>query len=123
VFWLVAAENEGDPLHDRGGSMKRAAAATLGVVLGLAFVVASPPATVAAEEKTAAEAPMAFDQPPAVGTLAKCPVTGKTFTVEEKTKRSEHDGKHYVFCCPGCKPDFDKEPQKYLSQKNEDKGH
>ena len=38
------------------------------------------------------------------------------FTVTEATQRSEHGGKHYVFCCPGCKPQFDADPAKYLTK-------
>ncbi|MCU0241678.1 MAG: YHS domain-containing protein [Vicinamibacteria bacterium] len=59
--------------------------------------------------------PTAFDQPPAVGARAVCPVSRETFTVTEKTERSAYKGKHYVFCCPGCKPGFDKEPEKYIA--------
>ncbi len=29
---------------------------------------------------------------------------------------SEHRGKTYYFCAPGCKGSFDKEPEKYLAQ-------
>ena len=60
------------------------------------------------------EAPVAFDAPPPVGTKARCPVSGNELTVAEGTPRSEYKGKHYVFCCPGCKPGFDADPGKYL---------
>ncbi len=63
------------------------------------------------------KAPMAFDKPPAAGTKATCPVSKEQFTVSASTVRSEHKGKHYVFCCPECKPDFDKDPEKYLRTK------
>ena len=62
--------------------------------------------------------PVAFDAPPPVGTKAHCPVMGNDFTVSEGTARSEHKGKHYVFCCPGCKPGFDADPEKYLKSEN-----
>ncbi|MBM3925194.1 MAG: YHS domain-containing protein [SAR202 cluster bacterium] len=29
--------------------------------------------------------------------------------------KSEHGGKAYYFCAPGCKRAFDKEPQKYAA--------
>jgi YHS domain-containing protein len=29
--------------------------------------------------------------------------------------RSDHNGKTYYFCAPGCKAAFDKEPGKYLT--------
>lgn len=64
--------------------------------------------------KKAAKAPKVFDSAPEVGTEATCPVMGGQFEVTEKTLRSEYEGKHVVFCCPGCKPKFDKDPEKYL---------
>lgn len=61
-----------------------------------------------------AEVPKAFASAPAVGTKAACPISGEVFTVTADSLRSEHGGKHYVFCCAGCKPRFDGEPQKYM---------
>lgn len=55
-----------------------------------------------------------FDKKPEVGTKAKCPVTGDEFTVSKDTLFSEYKGKYYAFCCPECKPQFDKNPEKYL---------
>jgi YHS domain-containing protein len=55
-----------------------------------------------------------FDKKPAVGTKATCPVTGNEFTVSKDTQFSQYKGKYYAFCCPGCKPQFDKSPEKYL---------
>ena len=40
--------------------------------------------------------------------------------------QSEHEGTTYYFCAPGCKVDFDKEPDKYLAEEgaeHEDHGH
>ena len=71
--------------------------------------------TVPAGEPKAEGTPIAFDAPPAVGTKARCPVMGGEFTVSEGTERSEYKGKHYAFCCPGCKPSFDGDPEKYLN--------
>jgi YHS domain-containing protein len=36
--------------------------------------------------------------------------------VDPKTAagKSEYQGKTYYFCSPGCKKDFDKEPEKYV---------
>ncbi len=59
-------------------------------------------------------APVAFDKKPAPGTKAKCPVMGGVFKVNEKTEMSQYKGKYYAFCCPGCKPKFDKNPKQYL---------
>ena len=62
----------------------------------------------------ATDAQNGFSKKPAVGTKAKCPVTGNVFTVSKETQFSEYEGKYYAFCCPGCKPQFDKNPEKYL---------
>lgn len=37
--------------------------------------------------------------------------------VDEKTAqfKTEYKGKTYYFCAPGCKMNFQKEPEKYLS--------
>jgi YHS domain-containing protein len=61
-----------------------------------------------------ASAPTAFDKQPAVGTKAKCLVMQNEFTVNKATTFSQYKGKHYAFCCPGCKPKFEADPEKYL---------
>ncbi len=45
--------------------------------------------------------------------MAKDPVCG--MEVDEKTApaKSEHMGKTYYFCAPGCKKAFDENPAKY----------
>ncbi|HEY3356610.1 MAG TPA: YHS domain-containing protein [Polyangia bacterium] len=58
--------------------------------------------------------PASFTAAPPVGLRARCPVSGEIITVADATVRSEHAGKHYVFCCPGCKRKFDAEPAKYV---------
>jgi Cu+-exporting ATPase len=49
--------------------------------------------------------------------VAKDPVCG--MDVDEKTApaKSEYKGKTYYFCAPGCKRDFDKNPEKYIGEK------
>lgn len=39
--------------------------------------------------------------------------------VDEKTAaaKSEYQGKTYYFCAPGCKKEFDSNPEKYLKAK------
>ncbi|MFX0079945.1 MAG: YHS domain-containing protein [Candidatus Hermodarchaeota archaeon] len=39
-------------------------------------------------------------------------------TVNEKTAKwtSKYKGKTYYFCAPGCKTEFDKNPEKYVSK-------
>jgi YHS domain-containing protein len=39
-------------------------------------------------------------------------------TAEYKT---EYHGKTYYFCSPGCKKDFEKEPQRYISASDQAK--
>ena len=48
--------------------------------------------------------------------MAKDPVCG--MEIDEKTAagRSEYQGQTYYFCSPGCKSDFDKEPEKYVGK-------
>ena len=62
-----------------------------------------------------AKPPKVFDAPQAVGTKATCPVTGEVFTINKDTEHSEYKGQHVYFCCPMCKPQFDKNPEKYLA--------
>lgn len=70
----------------------------------------SPTAQKSSEE---IEAPMSFDKPPSIGTWATCPVMKERFMVEAQTERSEYNGKHYVYCCSGCKEKFDASPSNY----------
>ena len=63
----------------------------------------------------AAKAPAVFSAPQPVGTAARCPVTGEPLTVQADTARSEYQGKYVYFCCPGCKPQFDADPEKFLA--------
>ena len=60
------------------------------------------------------KAPVAFDKKPAVGTRATCPVMGHAFKIKPNSEFSEYKGKYYFFCCAGCKPKFDKSPEKYI---------
>lgn len=46
----------------------------------------------------------------------QCPVTKNWFVPDEKTPKSVYKEKTYYFCCPGCKPQFDKAPEKYISE-------
>ncbi|MGB8656588.1 MAG: YHS domain-containing protein [Candidatus Zixiibacteriota bacterium] len=48
--------------------------------------------------------------------MAKDPVC--KMDVDEKTAKlkSEHKGKTYYFCAPGCKKAFDQNPEKYVSK-------
>ena len=46
---------------------------------------------------------------------AVCPVMGsKIPDVTKAAGKSVYKGKTYYFCCGGCKPQFDKNPEKYI---------
>lgn len=48
---------------------------------------------------------------------AVCPVMGnKIPNVSKASGKSVYKGKTYYFCCPGCKPMFDKNPEKYVGK-------
>ena len=49
-----------------------------------------------------------------IGQEATCPVTGEKFKISAQTTFSEYKGTTYYFCCPGCKPKFDKDPARYV---------
>ncbi len=49
---------------------------------------------------------------------AVCPVMGnKIPDVSKAAGKSVYKGKTYYFCCAGCKPKFDADPQKYVGKK------
>lgn len=86
---------------------------------------ASQPAAATTVEKEAATAATAmegemkkaassFDSMPPVGTPAVCAVSGEAFTIEEDTEYAEHNGRIYVFCCGGCKGDFEADPARFV---------
>ena len=52
----------------------------------------------------------------AVGTKAKCAVTGEEFTVTGSTLQVTYDNKRYAFCCADCQPTFAKNPAKYAAK-------
>jgi Cu+-exporting ATPase len=45
--------------------------------------------------------------------------------VDPKTAagKSEYKGQTYYFCSPGCKRDFDRDPEKYIGKPMEHSGH
>ena len=63
------------------------------------------------------DAPTSFDKQPAPGTWAKCAVSGDVFKVSDETQFATYNGRVYAFCCPDCKPDFEKDPGKYAGKK------
>jgi YHS domain-containing protein len=51
------------------------------------------------------------------------PVCGMEVDPKTAAGKSEYQGKTYYFCSPGCKRDFDKEPQKYVKAGAHETGH
>jgi YHS domain-containing protein len=43
-------------------------------------------------------------------------VCGMEVDPKTATYKSDYQGKTYYFCSPGCKKDFDREPQKYVKK-------
>lgn len=48
--------------------------------------------------------------------MAIDPVCGMEVDENTALHKSEYDGKLYTFCSPGCKRDFDREPNKYIGR-------
>jgi YHS domain-containing protein len=55
--------------------------------------------------------------------MEKDPVCGMEVDPKTAAGKSEYQGKTYYFCSPGCKRDFDKDPEKYLGQEQSGHGH
>lgn len=45
--------------------------------------------------------------------MQKDPICGMTVDEGKAKLTSEHDGRKFYFCSPGCKATFDKDPHKY----------
>jgi YHS domain-containing protein len=89
---------------------------------------ADPTSTEAAPTPAAALVETAAAQPPDNIGNAKnaegkyiCPVMGEPVTDFSKANSVEHQSKAYFFCCPGCKPKFEKDPEKYVKAATEGK--
>lgn len=46
--------------------------------------------------------------------MEKDPVCGMDVDPKTTNAKSTYQGKTYYFCSPGCKRDFDRDPQKYI---------
>lgn len=55
--------------------------------------------------------------------MEKDPVCGMEVDPKTATNKSTYQGKIYYFCSPGCKRDFDKEPNKYINMGTRDAEH
>ncbi|MDO8589191.1 MAG: YHS domain-containing protein [Armatimonadota bacterium] len=60
------------------------------------------------------KSPATYAKPAAANAEIKCPVSGGKVTSLKTAEKSVYKGKTYYFCCPGCKPQFDKNPEKYV---------
>lgn len=47
------------------------------------------------------------------------PVCGMEVTYETAEARSEYNGQTYYFCSLSCKEDFDRDPEKYVTQEQQ----
>lgn len=47
--------------------------------------------------------------------MEKDPVCGMDVDPKTAQWKSDYQGKTYYFCAPGCKKEFDRNPQKYTS--------
>lgn len=45
-----------------------------------------------------------------------CPVMGTKLKKSAAVDTAEYKGKTYYFCCGGCKPAFEKDPEKYINK-------
>ncbi len=55
--------------------------------------------------------------------MAKDPVCGMDVDEKKAAGKSEYQGQTYYFCSPGCKKEFDKEPQKFVGKTAEHPKH
>ena len=55
-----------------------------------------------------------------VDSMEKDPVCGMDVDPKMAEWKTVYQGKTYYFCSPGCKKDFDREPQKYVKAGNND---
>lgn len=51
--------------------------------------------------------------------MAKDPVCGMQVDEKKASAKTQHMGKTYYFCSPGCKATFDKNPVQYVSGRGE----
>lgn len=55
--------------------------------------------------------------------MAKDPVCGMDVDERTASATAEYQGTTYYFCAPGCKKAFEKEPEKYVHNSSESRGH
>ncbi|HEX9017538.1 MAG TPA: YHS domain-containing protein [Anaerolineaceae bacterium] len=55
--------------------------------------------------------------------MVQDPVCGMDVDPKNAQWKSDYKGTTYYFCSPGCKKDFDKEPERYLSTSHTEQEH
>lgn len=55
--------------------------------------------------------------------MVKDLVCGMEVDPKTAANKSEYKGQMYYFCSPGCKKDFDKEPEKYITTEEHTQHH
>jgi YHS domain-containing protein len=83
----------------------------LGIILAAAFVVASQ---IARADDTNAVGSSTNSVKPDL--LTTCPVSGEKLGSMGKPYVFVYKGQEVKLCCPDCKADFDKDPQKYMKK-------
>ena len=83
--------------------MKRSRVQLVGVMCAFVFLVSQ---NLALAAETLASSPVDAGN-------KSCPISGDKVDLE-KGGTAEYQGKLYHFCCPMCKKDFLKDPEKYL---------
>jgi YHS domain-containing protein len=88
---------------------------TLILLLAASFIATSLVMVFAAGTASSAKKPAAKPAVKKTVQSAVCPVMGtKIPDVTKAAGKSVYKGKTYYFCCAGCKPLFDKNPEKYI---------
>jgi YHS domain-containing protein len=54
--------------------------------------------------------------------VVTCPVSGEKIKKSEAKGSLEYEGKTYYFCCENCQAAFEKDPERYINQENQE-GH
>ena len=55
--------------------------------------------------------------------IAIDPVCGMEVDTASAAATSEYQGKTYYFCAPGCKKQFDRDPERFLTKDDAEKEH
>ncbi len=55
--------------------------------------------------------------------MTKDPVCGMDVDPKEAAGKSEYKGKTYYFCAPGCKKQFDRDPERYVGGQHQESVH